>query len=64
MSNIFDALIFDMALSSTGTQTINGRRVGSTQGTVSAYVHTATNLPGDTNVLALQSTATVAPTAV
>jgi hypothetical protein len=54
------AIAFECALSSTGNITINNRRAGSSQGSVSAYDPTATNLPGDANVIALQNTATVA----
>jgi hypothetical protein len=54
------AISFEEALSGAGNITINGRRAGSSQGTVTAHDPSATSLPGDSNVIALQSTATVA----
>ena len=55
-----NAILFECALSSTGAMTIANRRVGSTQGNVSAFDPAATTLPGDVNVVPLQSTASVA----
>ena len=55
-----NAIMFEVALNASGNITIANRRAGSTQGTVSAWHPTAAALPGDPDVVALQSTATVA----
>lgn len=55
-----NAIMFEGALSGTGSMTIANRRAGSTQGNVTTWDPVATTLPGDSNVVALQNTATVA----
>jgi hypothetical protein len=59
-----NAIIFEIAASLTSQiLTIAGRRAGSAQGVIAAYNPPETALPGDRNVLALTSAATVATNA-
>lgn len=54
------AILVDIALDNSGTITFANRRAGSAVGTLGPVDPAATALPGDTDIMALQSTATVA----